>query len=342
MIIRRYNYFKLVTAIIVVIASLTTGILGFMLIEGYNLSDAFYMTVITISTVGYKEVQPLSEAGRMFTAVYIFFNLGIFAYILSVISTYVFEGEIRQMLTNYKILRKMRNLKGHVIVCGFGRNGSKACEELLAGKHTVVIIDSNENVIENEELQNNPEIFFIKGDATHDETLKNAGIENARALISTMPKDSDNVFVTLTARQLNPGVNIISRASEETSESKLIRAGANKVVMPDAVGGRHMATLVTKPDVVEFIEMMNGIGQDSLRLDNINYYQLKDEWRNKSIGELDIRKKTGATVIAIKDQFGFTLNPQAGKSLIEGQTMIVLGSSQELEKLSFYKKNHFD
>lgn len=339
MIIRRFNYLKLVTAIVVITVSLASGIIGFMLIEGYKLTDAFYMTVITISTVGYQEVQPLSEAGRMFTAVYIFFNLGIFAYILSVISTYVFEGEIRQMFTNYRLLRKMKNLKGHVIVCGFGRNGSKACEELLAGKHTVVIIDSNESVIENEVLKSSSEVLFIKGDATHDDVLKNAGIENARALISTMPKDSDNVFVTLTARQLNPSVNIISRASEETSESKLIRAGANKVVMPDAVGGRHMATLVTKPDVVEFIEMMNGIGEDSLRLDNINYYQLKDEWKDKSIGELDIRKKTGAMVIAIKDQFGFTMNPQANKSLLEGQTMIVLGSTQELDKLSFFKKN---
>ncbi len=339
MVIRRYNYLKFVTAVIVIITSLATGILGFMLIEGYKLSDAFYMTVITISTVGYQEVKPLSEAGRMFTAVYIFFNLGIFAYILSVISTYVFEGEIRQMFTNYRILRKMKNLKGHIIVCGFGRNGSKACEELLDSEQTVVIIDSNESVIENEELKNNPDIFFIKGDATHDEVLKNAGIESARALISTMPKDSDNVFVTLTARQLNPSVNIISRASEETSESKLIRAGANKVVMPDAVGGRHMATLVTKPDVVEFIEMMNGIGEDALRLDNMNYYQLKDEWKDKSIGELDIRKMTGATVIAIKDQFGFTLNPQANKSLMEGQTMIVLGSTQELAKLKLYKNN---
>lgn len=341
MVIRRFNFIKLFIALFFVGASLTIGISGFMLIERYTLTEAIYMTMITISTVGYQEVQPLSAEGRLFTAVYIFFNLGIFAYILSVISTYVFEGELRRMLTNYRILKRMKNLKNHVIVCGFGRNGRKACEELLNSKHTVVIIDSKETVNDNKEVRDNPDIFFLHGDATHDDVLKSAGIENARALISTMPKDSDNVFVTLTARQLNPGVNIISRASEETSESKLIRAGANKVVMPDAVGGRHMATLVTKPDVVEFIEMMNGVGEDALHLDNISYYQLREEWKGKSIGQLDIRKMTGATVIAIKDQFGFTLNPQANKALIEGQTMIILGSRDELHKLDIYKKGAF-
>lgn len=337
MVIQKINFTKLFIALGIIIISISAGIIGFMTVEDYSFNDALYMTLITVSTVGYREVKPLSENGRLFTAIYIFFNLGILAYILSIISTYVFEGELRQMLTNYRIIKKLKKLEDHIIVCGFGRNGSKACEELLNSDFKIVVIDSNDDVHEEYDIKKHPKIFFIKGDATHDEILKAAGIEHARALISTLPKDADNVFVTLTARQMNHNIKIISRASEQSSESKLVRAGVNNVVMPDAVGGRHMATLVTKPHVVEFIELMNGIGENSLNLDNIPFDELKQEYQGQSIGELDIRKKTGATVIAIRDQYGFNLNPSPSKVLSEGQTMILLGKKDELQLLKDYR-----
>lgn len=233
----------------------------------------------------------------------------------------------------------MKHLKDHIIVCGFGRNGSKACEHLIRNGNTVVVIDSEEKDFDNKELRENKKFFLLKGDATHDEILENAGIANAKALISTLPKDADNVFVTLTARQLNINIQIISRASEITSERKLIRAGASNVVMPDAVGGRHMATLVTKPDVIEFLEMMNGIGHDTPKLDNLRFDELKDLWKGKSIAEMNIRQVTGATVIAIKDKFGFMLNPNVDALITEGQTMIILGYAENLEKLVLYKKD---
>jgi voltage-gated potassium channel len=200
-----------------------------------------------------------------------------------------------------------------------------------------VIIDIEERDFDSNDLRDNKNVFLLKGDATHDDVLENAGIFNAKALITTLPKDADNVFVTLTARQLNINIQIISRASEVTSERKLIRAGANNVVMPDAVGGRHMATLVTKPDVIEFLEMMNGIGHDAPKLDNLRFDELKDIWKGKSIAEMNIRQETGANVIAIKDKFGFMLNPNVDALITEGQTMIVLGYTENLEKLILYR-----
>ncbi|MEL6534575.1 MAG: potassium channel family protein, partial [Bacteroidota bacterium] len=307
---RRFN--RLLWLVILLTSSMVIGMGGFILIEGYTMVEAFYMSVITISTVGFTEVQPLSSTGRLFTGFYIILNLGIFAYVVSVLTAYLFEGELNRMYRQYLSRRVLRKMKDHTIVCGLGRNGFKACEELLHSGEKFVVIDNN--ALSLERYPQAKEFQVIIGDATHDEVLEKAGIHQARALITTLPSDADNVFITLSAREENPDVFVIARASEEKSESKLKHAGAHEVVMPDALGGLHMAQLVTKPHVIEFLNLLNGIGEESqnIELEEVQFEDLIPAFQNKSIRDLDVRNQTGATIIGFKDdQRGFLFNPSA-------------------------------
>ncbi|NJM94431.1 MAG: hypothetical protein HC842_07030 [Cytophagales bacterium] len=206
---------KLLYAFLLTLISLLVGTLGFMEIEKFRLSEAFYMSVITVSTVGFNEVEPLSDAGRIFTSFYILFNLGIFAYVISVITAYIFEGEFGKIYKRFKVDREVNKMREHVIVCGFGRNGMKACEELHRSKRQFVIIDRDAQLIEQQSAHY--PFHFMLGEATADETLKSAGIERASNLIITLPNDAENVFITLTAKELNKNVKVISRASDPNS-----------------------------------------------------------------------------------------------------------------------------
>lgn len=309
--------------------SVIIGMFGFMLIENYSAIDAFYMAIITLSTVGFNEVKPLSDSGRIFTGFYIIFNLGIFAYAISIITTYIIEGEFREIYHQYMISKRVKRMKQHIIVCGFGRNGTKTCDELLKSKREFILVELNSSLEEN--FPANPNFEYIIGDATTDDTLLAAGIDRAEAIITTLPRDTDNVYITLTARELNPDVYIISRATEESAAKKLYRAGADQVVMPDAIGGVHMAQLITKPEVIEFLNMLTGVSSEHLKLEDISYDELKEEYRGKSIKELDVRKLTGATVIGFKSQVsGFTFNPHGDLKMGQGDTMIIIGTAQNI------------
>ena len=215
--------------------SITTGVSGYMLIENYGLIDAFYMSVITIATVGYGEVEELSQMGRLFTSFYILMNLGIFAFFVSVMTSYLFEGKLRDIFKNYRSGMELSKLNDHVIVCGFGRNGSRACEELVLNGTNFVVIEKSPEVQEN--VSETIQFHMLIGDATKDETLRTAGIAKAKVIIITTPSDAANVFITLTARALNSKIKIISRASQIETEDKLYRAGANEVILPDYMGG---------------------------------------------------------------------------------------------------------
>lgn len=316
-------------SIALLVGSLLAGILGFMTIEDYGFVDALFMTVITFSTVGYNEVQPLSEAGRLFTSSYIILNLGIFAYVVSVITTYIFEGELNHYLKNYRMSKELKKIQDHVIVCGFGRNGSKACEELANSNVPFVLVERDEANVESVISKYN----VLIGEATQDDVLRDAGIARAKAIITTLPSDADNVFITLTAKELNPHVKIIARASEDNTTNKLRRAGATKVVMPDAVGGIHMAQLVTKPYVIEFLDLFTGIGGNQFVLEEVPYNLLKTDFQDKSIRELDVRNKTGATLVGFKDDVkGFIFNPSPDMLIGPDDVMILLGSREEVRK----------
>jgi voltage-gated potassium channel len=217
------------------------GVAGFMVIEDYNFTEAFYMTMITVSTVGFEEVRQLSQQGMIFTSFLIIISFGLFAYFITSTTKFMLDGEFRQYLKRRKMEKDLKNLKGHVIVCGFGRNGKQAAIELLLHNEKIVVIEKEQDIIDidsSSEIWKNKNFNFVNGDAVHEDLLIKAKIEVAKALITTLPNDADNLFIVLTAREMNKSLTIISRASEDHSDIKLKRAGATNVIMPDKVGGR--------------------------------------------------------------------------------------------------------
>lgn len=331
---KRANLNRFVLALVLTVASFGVGIGGFMGIEGFTLPEAFYMTMITVSTVGYGELHPLSETGRIFVSFYIFFNLLVIAYLVSVMTTYIFDGELRNVFNMLRTDQEIRSFKDHIIVCGFGRNGRKAYDELHANGAQVVVIEQDQQLVRAAAETLHDTLFAVFGDATTDETLRQAGVERARALITTLPKDADNVFVALTARELNENLTIVARASQKTSESKLLRAGANSVVMPDEIGGSHMANLVMRPEVIRFVEMISGLGPNKLRLEEFSYAELRRELRGRSIRELDVRSRTGATVIGLRQASGeLVVSPNADTRPVAGDVLLLLGTDEQIRAL---------
>lgn len=323
---------KLVIAILLLQVSLLIGVSGFMLVEDYDLNNAFYMAVITISTVGFTEVQALSPTGRFFTSVYILMNLGIFAYAVSVISAYFFEGKLRSIFKDFMVDRELNKLKDHVIVCGFGRNGSQACEELLKSGREFVVIEKDPEI--RQSAPSSSGFQFLIADATADSNLKLAGIERAEVIIITTPSDAANVFISLTARALKPDIYIISRASEKQTEEKLYRAGANQVIMPDNLGGMFMAQMVTKPVVIEFLDLLTGRGGSDYHLEAIHFENLKPRYRDKTLKQLNIPEVTGCTVIGVKDNIkGLIPSPSSDTFIGVDDTLIVLGAESQLKKM---------
>ena len=331
---KRLNLSRFLLAVVLTLSSLLGGILGFMVIEGYTFEEALYMTMITVSTVGYGEVQPLSSAGRLFVSIYLFYNLLVVAYLLSVMTTYIFDGKLRSMFYMLRIDQEISRCSGHVIVCGFGRNGKKAYHELKASGVAVVIVELDETLLKAETESGKTSVLAVFGDATNDDTLLAAGVDRAQALITALPKDADNVFVSLTARELNPNIRIIARASQKTSERKLLRAGANSVVMPDEIGGSHMANLVIRPEVIRFLDMISGLGPNKLRLEELRLEDLKPAWAKRSIRELDIFTRTGATVVGLKhsnDKLEVSPNPDIVPT--SGDVLLVLGTDAQVYEL---------
>lgn len=322
------HYFKkLYIAIFLILLVTGIGVVGFMIVEDFSLLDSFFMTVITIATVGYREVHELDASGKIFTSLLIIFSIGTFAYAISVITRYVIEGEFQTYFRHYQVNKETQKLQNHVIVCGYGRNGRQACEQLRSGNEKFITIENDPKNIEIMWEENS--VLFIEGDATSDEVLAEAGLERAKALITALPSDAANVFVVLTARDKNPKLKIISRASDDASEHKLKRAGADNVIMPDKIGGTHMAALVTKPDVLEFIDHITG--RINIRLEEIHFSSLPENMRNKTIRELEIRNKTGANIIGFKTSLGeYVINPPPDTVMMPDAKLFVLGTQEQV------------
>ncbi|TFZ63123.1 potassium channel protein [Hymenobacter sp. UV11] len=331
--LKQLNLSRLWLALGLLAFSFSVGVGGFMLLENYSFVDAFYMTVITASTVGFGEVHPLSSVGRIFVAFYILFNLLVVAYLVSVLTTYIFDGELRHLFRMIRADQEIKSFRNHVIVCGFGRNGYKAFDELRHSGTRAVVVEQNEAMLRAVNESGGPQIPAVYGDATTEVALRQAGIEHARALITTLPKDADNVFVALTARELNPHLTIIARASARSSVSKLISAGANSVVMPDEIGGSHMANLVIRPEVIRFLDMISGLGPNKLRLEELSFGEMRPSMRGQSIRELDVRSRTGATVIALRRGQGGELevSPAADYRPSAGDVLLVLGNEEQIQ-----------
>lgn len=326
----RFKHIYFAAAFIVSIVLI--GIAGFMLIEGYNLPDAFYMTIITVATVGFEEVHKLSDAGRMFTAFLIITSFGTFAYGISAISKYVVDGELNLYFRNLKVTNEIKKLQNHVIICGYGRNGKQAAHVLKSHNQRFVVIEKKREVINT--MSEKYRELVVEGDSTQDSVLESVGIDKARALITTLPDDADNLFIVLSARALNPMLTIISRASNDNTDKKLKIAGANNVIMPDKIGGAHMASLVMKPDVIEFVDYITGQGGDNIRLEEITFENLPDRFKNKTIRELEIRNISGANIVGFKTALGeYIINPSPDTEMIHDAKLFVLGTADQINKL---------
>ncbi|MCW3786552.1 potassium channel family protein [Plebeiibacterium sediminum] len=305
------------------------GGIGFAVIEGYSFVDALYMTTITVSTVGFREVYPLSEGGKIFTVLLIIFSFGIFGYVITSITRLVVEGALQQSYKLYQVKKKIVKLEDHIIVCGYGRNGYQACVELKEHGEKFVILEKRDNVVTR--ILEDPNLLYVQGDASSEEVLDVAQIRKAKALITALPNDADNMFVVLTAREMNPKLKIISRASDFRSDVKLRHAGATNVIMPDRIGGQRMAKLVTQPDVVEFVENILLQRSREVKLTEVECGCISEENTTKTIQELNLRKKTGANLMGLKTPEGtYIFNPSPQIKISKDDKLFILGTDEQI------------
>ncbi len=307
------------------LSTVIIGVIGYVVLEGYSALEALYMTTITMATVGFTEVQPLDTAGRIFTIFLILAGLVNFTYFITQVSRYFLDGEFIMYYKKFRMEKDIHKLSKHVIICGFGRNGKEAARVLLKNKIDIVVIELDEHKIADFE----PEAGFhhLHADGTRDEVLLDANIGQAAAIITTLPDDAQNVFVCLTAKDLNSQLKIIARATHVSSVRKLKNAGATKVIMPDKIGGTHMAMLVTNSDIEELIEIMATHAQDD--------FSIQELIASKTItlGEADCWRVSGATVIGIKsatDQY--ILNPSLDTCVKPGDGVILMGSNHQIQE----------
>lgn len=310
------------------------GCVGFMLIEKWSFFDSFYMTIITLSTVGFQEVHPLSNEGRFFAIFLIITGFGTFAYSLAVITSHFASGEYKNRKKQIKIAKTISKMNNHIIVCGYGRVGHQIVKDLMLYKKKFVVIEINEEAIG---LLENKQIEYVKGDATIDGVLERAGVKNANSIILALPKDTDNLFVVLSARELNPQLKIISRASGQESMRKLKIAGATNVIMPDTVGGAHMASLVVNPDLMEFMDLVVVEGKSGANIREIEFNQLSENQKKMSVGDLQNNELKGCIIIGYRDQQGeYIVNPPADFQLAENSKFFVLGNLEQINLMTYH------
>ncbi len=323
--------YRLIFPFLLLQGIIVTGIAGYMIIEKYNFIEALYMTTLAVTTV--REVKPLSHGGELFTTFLLIFSWGALIFILSRLTQFIVSGEINKFFKTRKLMIAIEKLDQHVIVCGFGRNGQQAARTLKVHNVPFVVVEKREEMIE-QNVADHADLVYLLGDGTDDDVLKKAGIERARALITALPTDSDNVFIVLTARSVNPTIRIISRASSMASQPKLIKAGADSVILPDKIGGTHLATLVSKPDVIEFIDYLSGEEGESINMESVLYNDLPDAIKDKSLKEVMTWKKTGVNCIGIKNKEGkFVINPPENTIIAQSMKVIVLGTRQQIEEM---------
>ncbi len=290
------------------------------------------MTVITITTVGFGEVVPLDNQSKVFTIFLILISIVVVGYALSIITEYILSKNNVEDLKQKKMQKLIDSFKNHIVICGYGRNGKQAARKLAAHKRSFVVIERDRDVIEKLQLDNVP---YIIGDANEDCVLMQAGVNRASCFISALPSDADNLFVVLSTRQINKTINIISRASQESSYEKLKFAGANNVILPDKIGGDHMASLVVVPGLMEFLDNLSIVGKSNINIEEIAVEKLYDTKKARTIKDLDLRRKTGCTVIGYKDENGeYIVNPEADLELAPNSKIIVLGRPEQIEGLN--------
>ena len=325
-----YLWRRLLPIILFLLIVLTVGTVGYALIEGWSPLDAFYMTVITLSTVGFGEVQTLSGPGRLFTVVLILSGVAGLAFTSAVIAEYALTMGLADQLRRRRTMRVVDKLENHVIVCGFGRVGQNAALTLPEGKRPFVIIDGDKEAVESAlKLGYNA----IHGDATQDGVLQEAGIDRAWGMLICTGNDVSNLFIVLSARTLNPDLYIVGRSTEAGNEAKLRRAGANKVVSPYQIGGRHMANCIVRPHITEFMDIVTFDSGLELWLEEIEIAPDSD-LIGQTVVESDLRRRTGVTLMIIHRAEGQSaLMPSDSTRLEAADRLIVLGTREQLSQL---------
>lgn len=311
------------------------GTVGYYLIEHdrqppWTLLDCLYMTVITVATVGYTEVHVLTDVGRVFTILVIFAGVGSFTYLATTAANYVIAGELQGLWSKRRMERQIEQLSGHFIVCGYGRMGSQVARDFRRQKQALVVVDAR---VEGLEAAQRDGYLVVAGDGGDDEVLRRAGVERARGLVSTVTDDADNLMVVLSARALNPKLFIVARVSTERNTAKLAAAGANRVMWPYGLGGRRMAQMALRPNVVEFLEFVMHDEELELLLEEV-VVAIGAPLDGAAIGQAAIREKTGAMLVAIRQRTGkMIVAPQPSTELAAGDIVVALGTREQLAQL---------
>ena len=319
------------TAALLLLGVIAAGTAGYALIEGWQFLDSLYMTVITIGTVGYREVAPLSDAGRVFTIVLIFAGVGSIGFSFGTIVEFMVEGHLTSLLEGRRMEKQISALTGHHIVVGIGRVGSVVAKSLADEGVPFIVVDSCEECrVAAEEAG----WLFVHGDATDEQVLLDAGVMRARGLVTAVDTDADNLFVSLTARTLNPSLYIIARSSSVTSEAKILRSGADRVITPNVIGGRRMAAMVLHPVVSDYLDIVTHGDEIEFRLDSMPIGG-GSKLAGATIKEARIRDLTGAYILAVRSGQGqINPNPPSETVLVAGDELVVLGTREQLAALA--------
>ncbi len=307
------------------------GVVGYIVFEGWSFTDALYMTVITLTTVGYREVRPLDTTGQLWTMVLLITGVGTLFYAAVSSVELVVEGAIRGYFGRRRMQAAVGKLNGHYILCGYGRVGRQVAREFARDGVPFVVVDQEPGIIEECLVEG---YLALLGEASDDTVLEEAGVRRARGLVAAVDSDADNVFVVLSARKLNPKLNIVARASSDESAAKLEIAGADRTLSPYAVGGRRLASLATQPLVVDFLDIVTR-GEKGLEFRLEEFGVPEDSFiAGQTIGELRIGERTGAMILATRNSEGtFDTSPSASDRIRAGDTLIVLGTREQISRL---------
>ncbi|MEE9495857.1 MAG: potassium channel protein [Desulfobacterales bacterium] len=313
---------RLRNSFVMLIGIVAFGTCGYYFVEQMPLFEAFYMTIITISTVGYAEILPLSQAGRVLTIIIIVLGITVGAYTIGLLVRAFIEGEMIKIFGRRKVQKQISELKDHYIVCGFGRIGRIISNELAADDIDFVVIEQDSAIIEKIESKN---YLFLEMDATSEEALLKAGIMKAKGIATALRSDANNVFITLTAKGLRPDIYILARASHENNEDKLSRAGASRVVSPHLIGGKRMAQVLKRPTVVDFIDIATMGNSLGLMMEEATVGN-GSGLIGKNLVDSNLRKDFGVIIVAIKKMAGnMIFNPMPSETLEIGDGIVVIG-----------------
>jgi voltage-gated potassium channel len=320
---------QLIRAATIIVAVILIGTGGYVVIEGWSVLDAVYMTITTMATVGFGEIHPLSPNGRLFTIALIVLGVGGALYLLTAMMQFVFEGHLGRNLERRRMERRIEQLRDHFLLCGFGRVGRQVARDFREAGVPFVIIDVNQT-----SLDAAAELGYlcVRGDAADDETLRRAGIERARGLVTCVNSDADNIFVTLSARALRTDLFIVARGNNDDAAPKLRRAGADRVVSPYSIGGRQMAMLATRPAAVEFVDRVLGRADVDLLLEDFTVGE-GSALIGKTVRQVGQEIAPGVLILAIRRKEALVTQPPADTAVGVGDELVAFGTSSQLRTL---------